>query len=109
MDWVGLGNNKRVLAFDPVDGCGGVDVFLGCERTCVTPWDLLQDGLVLEAGYGCGKGDLVWKMLRFENCFFCLRFFLDCESVQLSIETSSFSFCSALALIACLSRLPLNQ
>lgn len=66
MDGLGWGSTAEgVPAFDPVDGWGGGDVFLGCKSTRVTLWAMLWDGLVLEAGYGCGKDDLVCKMLPF--------------------------------------------
>lgn len=65
---LGLGSTAEGLpAFDPMDvwGAGGGHVFLGCERTRVTLQTLLWDGLVLEAGYGCGKSDLICENLIF--------------------------------------------
>lgn len=79
--WVGLGWVGGP-AFDPVDGWGvvGVEKYFWVESGFMWQWALLQDGLVLEVGYRCGKGDLLQKMLHFAHCFFCLGFFLSYEA-----------------------------
>lgn len=65
LGWVGGPQLKGFLPFTPwMVGVVAVGMW-GCKRTRVILSALPWEGLVLEAGYRCGKGDLVCKMLHF--------------------------------------------